>query len=285
MEPRSAIGEWRADEDRFVLTTGSQGVHSDARHPRQEGVQDRPGEAARHHAGCRRRVRPEGLRLPRISAGAGGRQAARPAGQMDRRPHRAFPRRRARPRQYGRRPRWRSTTTAASWRCASICIANMGAYVSQYGPFIPYIGATMSTGVYDIPALDVTITGVYTNTCPVDAYRGAGRPEAAFLIEKLVDACARELGIGRGRDPPAQFHPAGAVSLPHPDRPALRCRRVRRPHDAGHGARRLGELRPAAEAVEGAPARSAASAWRPISRPAPSPARSRPPVSSTATAP
>ncbi len=60
--------------------------------------------------------------------------------------------------------------------------ANMGAYVSQYGPFIPYVGVTMSTGVYDIRALDVSVTGVYTNTCPVDAYRGAGRPEAAFLL-------------------------------------------------------------------------------------------------------
>lgn len=75
--------------------------------------------------------------------------------------------------------------------------ANLGAYISQYGPFIPYIGATMSTGVYDIPALDVSITGVYTNTCPVDAYRGAGRPEAAFLLEKLVDACARDRDLPR----------------------------------------------------------------------------------------
>jgi carbon-monoxide dehydrogenase large subunit len=75
--------------------------------------------------------------------------------------------------------------------------ANMGAYISQYGPFIPYIGVTMSTGVYDIPAYFVTVNGVYTNTCPVDAYRGAGRPEAALLLEKLVDACAREMGIAR----------------------------------------------------------------------------------------
>src|SRR5690606_26154520 len=74
-------------------------------------------------------------------------------------------------------------------------IANLGAYAHQYGPYIPYLGATMSTGFYDIPALEVTITGVYTNTCPVDAYRGAGRPEATFLIEKLVDACARDLGL------------------------------------------------------------------------------------------
>jgi len=75
--------------------------------------------------------------------------------------------------------------------------ANLGAYISQYGPFIPFVGVSMSTGVYDIPALDVKINCVYTNTCPVDAYRGAGRPEAAFLLEKLVDECARKLGLGR----------------------------------------------------------------------------------------
>ncbi|TJW21347.1 MAG: hypothetical protein E5X59_42010, partial [Mesorhizobium sp.] len=46
-----------------------------------------------------------------------------------------------------------------------------------------------------IQALDVSVTGLYTNTCPVDAYRGAGRPEAAFLLEKLVDACAHDLGV------------------------------------------------------------------------------------------
>jgi carbon-monoxide dehydrogenase large subunit len=76
-------------------------------------------------------------------------------------------------------------------------IANLGAYIHQFGPYIPYVGATMSTGVYDIGALDVAIDGVYTNTCPVDAYRGAGRPEAAFLLEKLVDACARDMGCLR----------------------------------------------------------------------------------------
>jgi len=74
-------------------------------------------------------------------------------------------------------------------------VANMGAYISQYGPFIPFVGVSMSTGVYDIPAIDIDVTGVYTNTCPVDAYRGAGRPEAAFLLEKLVDACARDMGV------------------------------------------------------------------------------------------
>ena len=73
--------------------------------------------------------------------------------------------------------------------------ADMGAYFSQFAPYIPYVGAGMSPGVYDIPACFVRVRGVYTNTIPVDAYRGAGRPEAAYVIERLVDAAAREVGI------------------------------------------------------------------------------------------
>ncbi len=74
-------------------------------------------------------------------------------------------------------------------------IADMGAYLNCYGPFIPFIGAGMSPGVYAIPACHVRIRGVYTNTLPVDAYRGAGRPEAAYVIERLVDVAAREIGV------------------------------------------------------------------------------------------
>src|ERR1019366_3937842 len=75
-------------------------------------------------------------------------------------------------------------------------LANMGAYLSQYAPWIPEGGLTMSTGLYDIPALYAFCRGVYTNTVPVDAYRGAGRPEAAYLIERLVDVCGRDTGLG-----------------------------------------------------------------------------------------
>jgi aerobic carbon-monoxide dehydrogenase large subunit len=74
-------------------------------------------------------------------------------------------------------------------------LADMGAYLSLYAPFIPFIGAGMSPGVYDIPACHVRVRGAFTNTVPVDAYRGAGRPEAAYVIERLVDVAARELGI------------------------------------------------------------------------------------------
>jgi aerobic carbon-monoxide dehydrogenase large subunit len=74
-------------------------------------------------------------------------------------------------------------------------VANMGAYLSQFAPLIPMLGAVLSPGVYDIPTCHVRVRGVYTNTVPVDAYRGAGRPEAAYVIERLVDHVAREVGV------------------------------------------------------------------------------------------
>jgi len=72
-------------------------------------------------------------------------------------------------------------------------VADMGAYLSCYAPYIPWLGAGMATGAYDIPVAHVRLRAAYTNTVPVDAYRGAGRPEAAYLIERLVDAAARDL--------------------------------------------------------------------------------------------
>jgi len=74
-------------------------------------------------------------------------------------------------------------------------IAAMGAYLHSYGPFIPYLGITMTTGLYDIDTMAVLIRGSYSNTVPTDAYRGAGRPEAAYLVERLVDKCAFNMGL------------------------------------------------------------------------------------------
>ena len=74
-------------------------------------------------------------------------------------------------------------------------VADMGAYLSCYAPYIPWLGAGMATGAYDIPVAHVRLRAAYTNTVPVDAYRGAGRPEASYLIERLVDVAARDLGV------------------------------------------------------------------------------------------
>ncbi len=75
-------------------------------------------------------------------------------------------------------------------------IANMGAYLSNFAPFVATLcGCVMLTGAYDFPAAYVNVKGVFTNTQPVDAYRGAGRPEAAYVVERIVDAASRQLGI------------------------------------------------------------------------------------------
>jgi carbon-monoxide dehydrogenase large subunit len=75
-------------------------------------------------------------------------------------------------------------------------VANMGAYLSNFSSFIPtFCGTQMLTGLYTVPAGYVGVKCVFTNTVPVDAYRGAGRPEAAFVIERMVDIAARRTGI------------------------------------------------------------------------------------------
>ena len=75
-------------------------------------------------------------------------------------------------------------------------VAAVGAYLSQYGIFIPTLaGAGMHVGVYKIPTLYNKVNVVYTNTVPVDAYRGAGRPEASYVIERLVDKAADDLNF------------------------------------------------------------------------------------------
>lgn len=74
-------------------------------------------------------------------------------------------------------------------------MGDMGAYLSTFGPYIPHGGAGMLPGLYDIQAFHCRVRTVFTNSVPVDAYRGAGRPEAAYVIERLVDACARKLDM------------------------------------------------------------------------------------------
>ncbi len=75
--------------------------------------------------------------------------------------------------------------------------SDLGAYQAQFGPAIQtFAGGRIMGGVYRIPAIHNAVHGVVTNTAPVDAYRGAGRPESAYLMERLIEAAARDLGIG-----------------------------------------------------------------------------------------
>ncbi|MFO1148533.1 MAG: xanthine dehydrogenase family protein molybdopterin-binding subunit [Alsobacter sp.] len=90
--------------------------------------------------------------------------------------------------------------------------ANLGAYLSTFSSCVPtYLYAPLLSGQYDIPAIHCEVEGVYTNTAPVDAYRGAGRPEATFVVERLVEVAARQLG-----QDPAAFRKRNFVKkFPH----------------------------------------------------------------------
>lgn len=77
-------------------------------------------------------------------------------------------------------------------------VANMGAYLSNFAPFIPTLAGTkVLASVYKFQAIYVNVLGVFTHTVPVDAYRGAGRPESNYVVERLIDAAAAEVGIDR----------------------------------------------------------------------------------------
>ncbi len=77
-------------------------------------------------------------------------------------------------------------------------LANMGAYLSTFAPAIPtYLSATLLAGVYTTPAIYAEVKAVFTHTVPVDAYRGAGRPESSYLLERLVDVIAHDTGLDR----------------------------------------------------------------------------------------
>jgi carbon-monoxide dehydrogenase large subunit len=74
--------------------------------------------------------------------------------------------------------------------------ANLGAYLSTFAPSVPtYLYGTLLSGQYDIPAIYCSVDGAFTNVPPVDAYRGAGRPEASFVVERIMNLAAKELGM------------------------------------------------------------------------------------------
>ena len=102
-------------------------------------------------------------------------------------------------------------------------IANFGAYMSLFSSSVPtYLYATLLSGQYDIPAIHANVRAVYTNTAPVDAYRGAGRPEATYLVERTMETAARELGVS-----PAELRRKNFITqFPH-QTPVIMC------YDAG----------------------------------------------------
>jgi carbon-monoxide dehydrogenase large subunit len=132
-------------------------------------------------------------------------------------------------------------------------IANMGAYLSNFAPEIPTAsGAVMHSGVYAIPAIRVGVKGVFTHTPPVDAYRGAGRPEAAYAIERLIDYAAHHLGVA-----PQELRRRNFIkpeAMPYQTSLGLN-------YDSGEFARNMDQALAAAD-LQGFPARRAAARAR-----------------------
>ena len=102
-------------------------------------------------------------------------------------------------------------------------VANLGGYMSLFSSSVPtYLYATLLSGQYNMPAIHCNVTTVYTNTVPVDAYRGAGRPEATYLVERIIETAAREMGVD-----PAELRRKNFVNeFPH-QTPVIMC------YDAG----------------------------------------------------
>src|SRR5213078_2441112 len=211
MEARNAIGDWDAASGRPVLYTGTQGSHF-VRDPLAEAVLKIPKEKLRV-------VTP-----PNVGGGFGMKAFVYPeqvlvvwaAGKLKR------PVRWQSDRSEGfisdnqGRDHFTKAELALSPRGKFLglrvsLIANVGAYLSPMGPFIPTRSSDLVSGLYMTPAIAINVKGVCTNTVPVCAYRGAGRPEASYLIERLVDAAAREIGMSPDRIRRINFIPPSAM--------------------------------------------------------------------------
>ena len=191
MEMRGCLAEWSDEEDRYTLTCGSQGVH---------GMRDAITPCLNVKADKLRVITPD------VGGGFGTKVFA----------YREYPLALIAAKRLGKPVKWRCDRSehfvadahgrdnvvimkmamdeSGKFLALDVdLIAAMGAYLHQYGPFIPTLGTTIATGIYDIPACRFHIRGVYTHTTPTDAYRGAGRPEAIYALERLVDQCARDM--------------------------------------------------------------------------------------------
>jgi carbon-monoxide dehydrogenase large subunit len=193
MEPRAIVAEYDAGSGRYTVTVGSQGVHS---------MRDSLCHVLK--------VDPKTMRVitPDVGGGFGTKGFN----------YREYPLVAKAAKALGRPVKWVSdrtehfladahgrdhVTTGAfaldeSGRITAMRVeitASMGSYLNAYGPYIPWLALEMITGAYDIRTVHGFCRGVFTNNVPTDAYRGAGRPEAAFLIERLMDEAARVTGL------------------------------------------------------------------------------------------
>ncbi len=195
MEPRGVIGSWNAPEEQYVLHVSGQAVFGQRGQMADEIFKVPPAQIR--------------VIMPDVGGGFGAKNFVYPENVMVMFAARAV----------GRPVKWvaergenfttevhgRDHVTRAdlgldaegSFTALRIrTLANMGAYLSSYSTIVPTSASWVSAGgSYRIPKVSMAVDAVFTNTVPVDAYRGAGRPESAYLIERLVDVAAHDLGL------------------------------------------------------------------------------------------
>jgi carbon-monoxide dehydrogenase large subunit len=244
METRNAIGLYDPDKDFYTLYSGNQGSGGPARQ-RLHRASMSPEEKMRVvNCDVGGGFGMKGFPLPRAASRPDRGQVDRPAGSLDLRSHRGLPLRSPRPRHLDEGLKLPSTRTGKILAVRVTGTANMGGYLSAFAPFIPTLaGGRILGGVYRVPALYVNIKGYYTNTAPVNAYRGAGRPEAAHMMERLMDSCAAKDGHRPHRDPAAQPRHSGGASLQELVGHSIRQRRLSPPARGRAEARRNRQLR------------------------------------------
>src|SRR5436853_6506704 len=216
MEPRNAIGDWDAAAGRPVLYTGTQGSHF-VRDPLAEAVLKVPKEKLRVVTpsnvgggfGMKAFVYPEQV----LMVWAAGKLKRPVRWQSDR--SEGFIS------DNQGRDHFTKADLALDEKGKFVGLrvsplAHVGAYLSPMGPFIPTRSTDLISGLYTTPATAPNVKGVCTNTVPVCAYRGAGRPEASYLIERLVDAAARELNMTPDRIRKINLIPPKAIPYTSP---------------------------------------------------------------------
>jgi carbon-monoxide dehydrogenase large subunit len=220
MEPRNAIADYDPASGRSTLTTATQGPHY-VRNPLAETVLKIPSDKLRLITpnvggafGMKAFVYPEHALVVWAS-----RKLARPVKWQEDRSEAFISDNQGR--DHSTRAELALDKRGRFLGLRVSILANLGAYLSPLGCFIPTRSTDLVSGLYSIGAININVKGVTTNTVPVCAYRGAGRPEAAYLLERLVDAAARELELSPDAIRRINFVPPSAMPYTSPTKLVL----------------------------------------------------------------
>ena len=220
MEPRNAIGDYDPASGRSTLYTATQGPHF-VRDPLAEIILKIPKDKLR-------------LITPNVGGGFGMKAFVYPEQALvvwaSRKLERPVKWQEDRSEGFVSDNQGRDHVTRAELALADdgrflglrvSVIANLGAYLSPFGSFVPTRSTDLVSGIYSTPAIHINVKGVCTNTVVVCAYRGAGRPEAGYLLERLVDAAARQLGMSPDAIRRVNFVPPSAMPYTSPTKLVL----------------------------------------------------------------